>query len=750
MRTLYILFLSGLTCIAGILDPPQTGNFRGNVNVTSNLSVGGVIYADGSGLTNIPVSSINNGTTNANLFYAGACLDNKIYSYSTGAPVDYTTFCSGLIAVTPGRTYTWTFPYAQGSWNYTFDTTLCCYDSNRTFLGLATSLADYTWVTNEVSESVGRYGIYDYHQFSIQSTSRVCFVGQAFPAAGSVSAHTTSDFIRWISLFDLHDGTNITGIVSTTASMDTRIAFVGDSLTATASSGWTTNLGLEPYFRNFQSTNVAVSGYRTAWMMTNLWNITNWLVRPTPSQTRFCWIFGGYNDISYSTNLVDTEANLAAMWSACTNLGVTPIVSTLWCTTNDTYSQFLPMNTWIRSNYSAYGAILVDLEKVMQSASGSMTYDGLHPSTVGNLYIQNAVSEGVQKNAQWWGSTVIATNNGLYVGSQAPKPVSIGTSGNTNLTLNTDSSVTVNGSVTLATNSGITFFGGYNVASLPTPAANNYTEAYANDVVTPRGIGGYVRWNGTQWLIRDNVVATSDVRTFIVNSRRAGLVVQTPITTTMFAPEFYGSGCGIAVTGTGYGTGSGAFNSSAATSYGDYCALETGTTAPAGAYLYHIYVTAFASGDFYSFSAAASIPTLSDGTDIFWSQLGLANGAGTNFPTSGVTFMYDPSNVNSHGITGAATNNWICVSVAASSATFADSGLPVTTSSTSPDRLMIIASSTNATFYTNGVLCATISSNIPSATLVFKASIMKLAGTSNRAMREWAPMIHLRRAIRTW
>ena len=229
--------------------------------------------------------------------------------------------------------------------------------------------------------------------------------------------------------------TNLNGVVTH------RIGFVGDSITETASSGWTTNLMAQPLFGTWSSTNVAVSGYTTDHILSNLLTITNWLSRSAAAADNFCWVFGGYVDAGLGTNILVTESNLLACWSAITNVGGTPIVATIYPSDSNGATAFSAYNNWIRSNYMAYRAILVDLEKVMLQSNG-LTYDGLHPNALGRYYIARAVEDAIAIRQGTIQVNSLGTN-AMYLGSAQPKDWNTGANGKTNIVLKSDGTVFV-------------------------------------------------------------------------------------------------------------------------------------------------------------------------------------------------------------------------------------------------------------------------------------------------------------------
>lgn len=243
---------------------------------------------------------------------------------------------------------------------------------------------------------------------------------------------------------------------------DSRIGFVGDSISA-PERGWSTTL-LNRYLPDFSGTNVAVSGYTTAQMITQLNGITNWLARTSPQQQRYCWVFGWVNDPGNGIVLSQTISNMATLWGTLTNYGITPIVGTMYNAATDP-------NPWIRSNYQAYGAILVDMKQLMDASQG-MTFDGLHPNDLGGSYIAANIASAMGRNSPVWSSVTAGTNR-QYAGSEMPFPLNIGTGGKTNLTLNMDGSTTFVGTIGNSSGGNLTVLNGLTLQSTSTNSLTN-------------------------------------------------------------------------------------------------------------------------------------------------------------------------------------------------------------------------------------------------------------------------------------
>lgn len=119
------------------------------------------------------------------------------------------------------------------------------------------------------------------------------------------------------------------------------------------------------------------------------------------------------------------------------------------------------------------------------------------------------------------------------------------------------------------------------------------------------------------------------------------------------------------------------------------------------------------------------VPTLATGGEDFRCLAGLMQsvnpfGSGDG-GTDGVYFYYNTS----------ANANWLCVTRASSTSTTTNSGVAVNTSFVRLT-IRVNAAASSITFYINGTLVATNTTNIPTASLGHGAQIQKTAGTTAR------------------
>ncbi len=113
---------------------------------------------------------------------------------------------------------------------------------------------------------------------------------------------------------------------------------------------------------------------------------------------------------------------------------------------------------------------------------------------------------------------------------------------------------------------------------------------------------------------------------------------------------------------------------------------------------------------------------LSDGTDTFFYYNGMINSV-TAEPTSGVYFRYTHSQ-NS--------GRWQAVARNASVETMVDTGVTVAAGSVYNVEILTNANCTEALFYINDSLVATITTNLPTGSMDFGTNLRKTVGTNNR------------------
>lgn len=156
--------------------------------------------------------------------------------------------------------------------------------------------------------------------------------------------------------------------------------------------------------------------------------------------------------------------------------------------------------------------------------------------------------------------------------------------------------------------------------------------------------------------------------------------------------------------------------------------IETGTTTTGYAWVNDQLSGAkcvYIGGGSHYFETLVKLSALSDGTDTFICQIGICVGSTTINTTDGVYFGY------THSLSA---GNWRCYTSKASTDTITDSGVAASTASFQRLGFLINAAATSVTFYINGSVVATHSTNIPlSSTALRRWSIIaKSAGTTTR------------------
>lgn len=344
----------------------------------------------------------------------------------------------------------------------------------------------------------------------------------------------------------------------------------------------------------------------------------------------------------------------------------------------------------------------------------------------------------------------VANNNGIATNLNAVG-LSVSGSDASFFTNGVQSAAAISGPAIVATNSitsGQSGYTGYSVSSLPAGVAVGY-QTYCTDCITPWGTGDRVEWDGSVWrTLRIRIPATADMLTYLWFCETNALTIGTPTTTAIiqvegntgtqpFLPRVFSNING----------GSSGF-STVSDVFGPINSFASVAATNSGGYAYSILMTAPVSGNTYACGGRYWLSITNLSTDIYWCiPVGFSLNI-SSYPTSGAYFLYDPYNITAHG--QSYTNDWICVSVKSSSYTFADSGLVPkfgANTLTGTDRLMVVLTTTSATFLTNGVTCAVITTNIPtSATFLNKTEFQKYSGSSTPNLWEASPFFHIRRA----
>lgn len=162
--------------------------------------------------------------------------------------------------------------------------------------------------------------------------------------------------------------------------------------------------------------------------------------------------------------------------------------------------------------------------------------------------------------------------------------------------------------------------------------------------------------------------------------------------------------------------------------------IDTGTTS--AGYTYAVYGSSTPStphdqilvgGGQIQFDAVVKISATPDGTDQFWVRIGLGNLIHlTTSPSAGIHFDCDSS-----------TGVWkyVCRLDASNATTVDDAGsLAISAGTWTHLRIIVSADGSEVTFYVDGSLRATISTNIPSDGMTMIMRIQKVASTADRAL----------------
>ena len=151
--------------------------------------------------------------------------------------------------------------------------------------------------------------------------------------------------------------------------------------------------------------------------------------------------------------------------------------------------------------------------------------------------------------------------------------------------------------------------------------------------------------------------------------------------------------------------------------------IETGTTATGRAAIQSALTNILLGGGAVVFEAVVRIPTLPDGTESFAFRIGFGDSVSADF-ADGVYFQLSQ-----------ADTEWQCKTASNSTRTTSDSGHTAQANTWTRLRIEINAAGTEANFYIDGTLKATITTNIPTGAgrqTGIVAHIIKSAGITER------------------
>lgn len=277
-------------------------------------------------------------------------------------------------------------------------------------------------------------------------------------------------------------------------------------------------------------------------------------------------------------------------------------------------------------------------------------------------------------------------------------------------------------------------FKSYTVAQLSALTASVGDAAFCTDCLTPNGTGGPVYWDGSAWrLVASNIVATTDVKTYLIEQLRSGQESDTAYDVV----EFNDGGVSnlSRIGGTGYAGNGGSSGSSVPSSPGiGMFDLYVGTTLNKTGY----------SGNYSNFAQAAalascamafnvSLTATSSASETFACKLGFD----ATYNSSGLTanefgFIYDPQQIFGLATTA---GQWHGHSRASSTSTTpVASGINVTTSF---QRLAFVLAAGTISFFCNGTEFGTINTNIPSgSTSMYGKLLITKGGTSDYSVNK--------------
>ncbi len=291
-------------------------------------------------------------------------------------------------------------------------------------------------------------------------------------------------------------------------------------------------------------------------------------------------------------------------------------------------------------------------------------------------------------------------------------------------------------------------YSGIAFASLPTGVAAGY-HTYCSDCLTPYGTGDRVMWDGAAWRLTctgaNQALATTSFTTYMLSCVTNGVKISTSISEISCMPEFGNSAAfgAFPLVTSAAGTGS-SFVLNGVNANGVFAAAVVGTTSAGVGSARTIFLPAISSGDTYECGARVGASADSNGTDNYIEWIGFGSSTATNYPTEGAFFLRDRYNATAHN--QSYTNDWIKVTAHSSTYSFSDSGLALSTSTGSLDKLKVILTTSSATFMTNDVAAgSSINANLPTTTLyACHYQTLKTLGTTSINGYFQNPQYHIR------
>ena len=137
-----------------------------------------------------------------------------------------------------------------------------------------------------------------------------------------------------------------------------------------------------------------------------------------------------------------------------------------------------------------------------------------------------------------------------------------------------------------------------------------------------------------------------------------------------------------------------------------------------------------------SLETYVTVETLSNATERFHTIFGYYNGSNFSNTANGIFFSYDEAGTMFFEFGAAATPNWKCYTRGGATVTRTNTSIPVVAGQWYKLRIDVNAAGNSVTFYIDGTLVATHTTNIPATTtaLLITSLINKTAGTTARSL----------------
>jgi len=261
----------------------------------------------------------------------------------------------------------------------------------------------------------------------------------------------------------------------------------------------------------------------------------------------------------------------------------------------------------------------------------------------------------------------------------------------------------------------------YTVANLS--AASTGTQVWCSDMLTPWGTGGMVYYDGVVWRdVTTRIRATTSVPQLLLNAYSIGYIAHTPSLVAEIADDWFAVPPWFVESGTVWSSGGSELN-----------ALRLNDSAGGSSYgmVQSTSYSVQSTSDFLLMGTCCSmLADAAAGESVYW-LFGYLKG-GPSMPSDVACFVYDKNKVSpvASQITGAATNHWQCVTATSGTYAVVDSGLTPTFGGSFQQLAVLVNPGVSAVFYTNGVACATNTSDLPTGYLNPTASIFSPAGTA--------------------